>query len=145
MRNHPPTRWIATALLLILLSAPSLAQEPAASAEPNYLPIAPAAWCLILDTEPETPEADEDPGCDAGIAAVLYRFRFEPRLSIVGALGTWSLGPGLGWTFYRSTTGTAYGVAVGLVVPWSEAGIDMGDPGVAVGATLSLARAGRGD
>lgn len=127
------------AVLLALLAAPAIAQEPEPVAPPDYLPVAPAVWCVAIDGASD-PEAEADPGCDAGIAAVLYRFRLEPRLSIVAALGTWSLGPGVAWTFHRSATGTAYGVAVGVTVPWSDAGIDVGKPGLAVGATLSLAR-----
>lgn len=144
MRNRLSIGWTAFAFLLALLATPALAQEANPPTSSDYLPIAPAVWCVAIDGATDL-ETEADPGCDAGIAAVLYRFRFEPRLSIVAALGTWSLGPGVGWTFHRSGNGTAYGIAVGLIVPWSEAGIDIQEPGVALGATLSLARPGGGE
>lgn len=124
---------------MLLLASPPAEPPPA----PDYMPVSPAAWCLVVDGYDETdPEAEEPPGCDAGIAAALYRFKREPRLSIVGALGTWSLGPGIGWTFARSESGTAYGVALGVVAPWDSRGVDVSEWGVAVGATLSLTRRG---
>lgn len=129
------------ALLALLLSAPALAQDPQPEPEqPDTFPVAPSAWCLVVDGEDEPQGEEEDPGCDAGVAAALYRFQREPRASVVGALGTWSLGAGLGWTFHRSEAGTAYGVAGGIMVPWDGEGIHVNRWGWALGATVSFGR-----
>lgn len=126
--------------LALLLAAPLAAQE--AQPKPDTFPVAPAAWCLVVDGKDEqtVDEGEEDPGCDVGVAAALYRFPREPRASVVGALGTWSLGAGLGWTFHRSESGTAYGVAGGVMVPWDGEGIHVEEWGWSLGATLSFRR-----
>jgi hypothetical protein len=110
------------------------------------MPVSASVWCLIItDSGEEDPPAEDgetEDGCDAGIAASLFRPKREPRFSVVGALGTWSVGIGAGWTFARSESGTAYGVALGVVAPWDSRGVDVSEWGVAVGATLSLTRRG---
>lgn len=144
---HPRLRaGLALLVLFVFLSAPPLAgQDPQPEPEqPDTFPVAPSVWCLVVDSKDEQPEPqgeEEDPGCDAGVAAALYRFQREPRASVVGALGTWSLGAGLGWTFHRSEAGTAYGVAGGIMVPWDGEGIHVNRWGWALGATVSFGRA----
>lgn len=153
----------ALGLVLALLAAPALAQPPAIDPggqsgaieehePPAPFPISGAGWCRITDSEsdpPADPEAepaeDDSIGCDFGIAASLFRPfpKRLPRLSVVGALGTKTLGAGLGWLIHRTDAGTAYGVALGAVAPWGPEGIDVSEWGLALGATLSITRAGR--
>lgn len=132
------------ASLLALLPTPALAQEPE---PPAPFPIAASGWCVLTDSSddpPADPEADSV-GCDFGVAASLARPFPErlPRLSVVGAIGTETLGAGLGWIFHRTPSGTAYGVALGAVAPWGPEGIEVSEWGLALGATLAFSRAGR--
>lgn len=142
----------AAVLALSLLAQPSQEREP-----PAPFPIAAAGWCVLQDRseaslaeapeESEAVETDETvnrsgatPGCDLGVAASLYRFKRPPRLSVIAAIGTETLGAGLGWLIHRTEAGTAYGVALGAVAPWGPEGIDVSEWGLALGATLSLTR-----
>lgn len=149
MRNHLSAGRLLSAFLF--LAAPALAQEPEA---PAPFPVSAAGWCQLSDggddptEDPEAEATDEEPrGCDFGIAASLFQPfpKRLPRLSVVGALGTETLGAGLGWLIHRTDAGTAYGVALGAVAPWGPEGIDVSEWGLALGATLSITRAGRGD
>lgn len=119
---------------------------------PAPFPISAAGWCRLTDSTddpPADPEAepatDDSIGCDFGIAASLFQPfpKRLPRLSVVGALGTETLGAGLGLLIHRTEAGAAYGVALGAVAPWGPEGIDVSEWGLALGATLSITRAGR--
>ena len=148
----------AALVLALLLTAPVLAQEPdpvEVEAERPSRFVA-AGWCPVLRGEEEPADqaaegegeeageqdgaGDEELGCDVGMGVDLYGRTFASgRLSLVGVLGMKSLGGGVAWTV-RDWFGSArVSVAVGLVAPYSEAGIDVDRHAVALGVTLGFA------
>lgn len=152
----------ASLVLALLLAVPALGQdeEPPDSfeveeeARPSRFVA--AGWCPVLRGEEEPAEqaaegeggeegeqeanAEEELACDAGMGVDLYGRTFASgRLSLVGVLGVKSLGAGVAWTV-RDWFGSArVSVAVGLVAPYSEAGIDADRHAVALGVTLGFA------
>lgn len=108
------------------------------------------AWCALrsepkpaepTSEEPdgEAPEEDQEEvapqevGCDAGAAVALFSKSFsQGTASLIGALGTHSMGFGIAWTVRR----TRFSVAVGLAMPYDEGGIYSGEAEPVVGATV---------
>lgn len=87
-----------------------------------------AAWC--------TEQSEDAPGCDVGVGLALAR---HDRLLWVGALGSETLGTGVGWVV-DPTAWRPLAVSLGLVVQWDETGIDTNEVYPAIGATMTLTK-----
>lgn len=148
---------LAALIAALLLAVPVSAQEiPEPVEEPRPSRFAAAGWCPVLWGEEQAPDhaaevegeeageqdvgGDEELGCDAGMGVDLYGRTVEAgRLSLVAVMGTKSVGAGIAWTVRDWSGGARVSVAVGLVAPYSEAGIDVGRHAVALGVTLGFA------
>lgn len=114
-------------LLALLFAAPALAQP---QAEPSR--VAAAGWCALTDGE------ESGPGCDLGVGASVYDWR---RFHLVGVLGSETVGVGVARVVSATGDPAVIAVAVGVVAPYDDQGIDLGGAALALGATLSFRRA----
>lgn len=109
-------------------------QEAAAESEAQAADAAPrlvaATWCPVRSGEP----VEGDVGCDAGLGAALYR---KGRIFIAAVVGGKSVGGGLGWTAGKAGP-VVVAVALGVVAPYDESGIDVGRASLAIGCTAGL-------
>lgn len=154
-RYVPPMwkwRWPGLALIAALaLPSPLAAQEPPAptwpppveepaeepaeepeAVEPTPAEIGPylsaAGWCSLRSGD----DAEDVPGCEAGIAAGLYSKRLghgDYSVSAVAIIGESSVGAGVAWCRGKTCAG------VGVVAARDDAGIDTSTLAPAVGAT----------
>lgn len=152
-------RWLLAALCLALAPV-AASQEPTEPQEAVEAPRFHAGmWCALRsERRPDAPQpaaeepdgvaeeadqqevAEEEVGCDAGVAAALIGKDFKQgRLSLVGALGTKTLGIGGAWTFGH-VGGRPLSLALGFVAPYDADGIYTDRRAVVLGATVSLLR-----
>lgn len=137
--------------------APAPDPEPRESAEEHPSPFVAAGWCIVTSdngkdaptsppSDPDDPEAppaaednadaDEEPGCDAGVGLALAR---HGRLAWVIVVGSNTVGTGIGWVPYQPKSGRVIAIAVGVVARYDLRGIHT-ELYPAIGATLSLGR-----
>lgn len=153
------SRVVAGALVGLAVALPAVGQEAAEERPSRW---AAAAWCPIVsgsEEQPPDPPAEgegveqgdqageveqDEPGCDAGIGVDLIgRTWPSGRLSLVGVVGTRSVGAGVAWTVKDWFGPARVSVAAGIVAPFSDAGIQLEDHAFALGITLGLGRPAR--
>lgn len=118
--------------ILLLTVLAQQVDEPVAIPEPRTSLVVAAAWCAIrVDDAP-------NPGCDVGVGVSLVS---HGRLRWVAAIGSSTIGTGLGWIVGRSELGVI-AVSVGVIVPYDDQGINGEQLYPAIGATLSFAKGG---
>lgn len=87
--------------------------------------VAPAAWC------PVKKKKELGPDCDGGVGIQLYRV--SPQWSILGVVGTKTVGVGIGYKVAKSIQ-----IGAGVAVEYDGNGLYTDDIYPTVGATISL-------